>query len=285
MARRQTNRLTAAEVRTAKPGPKPRYLADGNGLMLRVTLSGSKQWIQRIMVNGKRRDRGLGGYPLVSLAEAREVAFDNRKRARRGEDPQPEPKRRQQGPTFSEAQAVVLEQKRPTWKNATAARNWETTMRDYVVPRIGDLHVNDDMLDTPQVDDVLRPIAEAGKKATCKALAPRIRAVTQWAAIRGRMIPLPLSCDSSPHCSMARRGTRSTPRRWTTCCARSRRPAKRRHARRSPLAFARSRNGPRYEVTAKTLIPLPLSCDSSPHCSMARRGTIRRYRGLRWGTR
>lgn len=57
-----------------KPGRHP----DGNGLYLYVAPWGSKSWVQRIVVNGRRRDIGLGSYPLVSLAKARDLAADNR---------------------------------------------------------------------------------------------------------------------------------------------------------------------------------------------------------------
>ena len=61
-------RITAAEAKAiAKPG---RYRADET-LFLHVTPSGSKSWVQRVTVDGRRCDIGLGGYPLVSLAEAR----------------------------------------------------------------------------------------------------------------------------------------------------------------------------------------------------------------------
>ena len=60
---------------------------DEHGLILRVKPTGSKQWVQRLVVKGRRRDIGLGGYPLVSLAEARDAAFANRKLARAGGDP------------------------------------------------------------------------------------------------------------------------------------------------------------------------------------------------------
>ena len=77
-------RLTVAMVRAlSKPG---RY-GDGGTLFLNMAPRGSKSWIQRLTVNGKRRDLGLGGWPLVTLAEARDQAFENRRLARRGGDP------------------------------------------------------------------------------------------------------------------------------------------------------------------------------------------------------
>ena len=67
---------------------------------------------------------GLGGYPLVSLAEARNVAFVNRQRARAGGDPLAEKRHGQGVPTVKEAAAAVLAQQRPGWRNAKYALDW-----------------------------------------------------------------------------------------------------------------------------------------------------------------
>ena len=77
-------KLTAAFVRSVTRAGK---YGDQHGLILRVQPSGSKQWIWRGTVGGKRRDLGLGGYPYVTLAEARAKAFEYRKTARAGNDP------------------------------------------------------------------------------------------------------------------------------------------------------------------------------------------------------
>ena len=61
-------KLTATEVKGLK---EPGKYGDGGGLYLRVAPGGSKQWIQRITVDGKRQDLGLGGFPAVTLPEAR----------------------------------------------------------------------------------------------------------------------------------------------------------------------------------------------------------------------
>ncbi len=68
-------------------GDLPPVHGDGETLYLRVTPGGSQSWIQRLTIKGKRRDLGLRGYPLVTLAEAREAAYANRRLARRGDDP------------------------------------------------------------------------------------------------------------------------------------------------------------------------------------------------------
>ena len=104
-------KLTAARVRTlSEPG---RY-ADGNTLYLRIAPGGSRQWVQRLAVNGVRRDIGLGGWPVVSLAEARRKAMANRTLVADGGDPLAE-KRRAGIPTFEQAAREVYALNRPAW--------------------------------------------------------------------------------------------------------------------------------------------------------------------------
>ena len=67
--------LTALAVKNLK---KPGRYGDSGGLYLYVAPNGSKSWVQRISTGGKRRDLGLGGYPSVSLAEARGRAVANK---------------------------------------------------------------------------------------------------------------------------------------------------------------------------------------------------------------
>ena len=72
--------LTFAKIKSLK---EPGFYGDGGTLYLRIAPGGSKQWVQRLVIRGRRHDLGLGGWPLVSLLEARETAFENRKQARR----------------------------------------------------------------------------------------------------------------------------------------------------------------------------------------------------------
>ena len=81
---RKQQALSAAMVRTVN---RPGMYADGNGLNLKVVSSGAKRWVQRVTIGGKRHNLGLGGYPAVSLAEARELAAENQRAIRQGRDP------------------------------------------------------------------------------------------------------------------------------------------------------------------------------------------------------
>lgn len=103
--------LTTAFVKGIRHSGKPygpdKYI-DKHGLILRVMLSRSKQWIWRGTIQGKRRDLGLGSYPYVSLSKARQKAFDYRKLARANGDPASLHSKRAV-PTFREALESVPE--------------------------------------------------------------------------------------------------------------------------------------------------------------------------------
>lgn len=82
--RRPERALSADFIHTAQ---KPGKYFDGHGLYLRVEPNGSRFWVQRIMIQGKRRELGLGSPLLVPLEEARAKAIANRKLAWEGRDP------------------------------------------------------------------------------------------------------------------------------------------------------------------------------------------------------
>ena len=125
---------------------------------------------------------GLGGYPLVSLAEARNVAFANRQRARTGGDPRAEKRPGLGVPTVEEAAAAVLAQQRPGRRNAKHARDWPRSLRAYAFPRIGAMPVS--AVTTADVLAILTPIWH-DKPETARRVRQRIGAVMKWAVARG----------------------------------------------------------------------------------------------------
>lgn len=166
--------LTAAKVRAVtEPG---RY-GDGAGLYLTVAPAGSKSWVQRIMINGRRRDLGLGGYPAVSLAHARSVAAANRTAVAEGRDPIQE-KRRPSTPTFQQAARQVHAANLPRWKNRRHAASWLQTLERHAFPILGDLPV--DRITKSDVLAVLTPIWSS-RQETARRVRQRIRAVMRWA--------------------------------------------------------------------------------------------------------
>ncbi len=172
MPRLCRNALSAARVRTAGPGS----YVDGNGLMLRVKARGTRQWVQRLTIHGRRVDLGLGSAELVSLADARRAAADNRAIARTGGDP-----RRVRVPTFASAEEACFAEKLETWRTKSPARNWRMAVDKYVLPKLGGVPV--DRIGTAAVYEVLRHMALAGKYATVKTAGAAITAVLDWARI------------------------------------------------------------------------------------------------------
>ena len=164
--------LTAARVRTEK---RPGRYFDGQGLYLQVDPSGARRWLQRIVIRGKRTDLGLGGWPLVSLAEAREKALENRRIARSGGDPRME---KRDVPTFAEAAAEVIELNRPTWRNAKHAAQWGSTLKTYVFPHFGSRLVTE-----VSGSDVMKALTLiwTAKPETARRVRQRISAVMKWA--------------------------------------------------------------------------------------------------------
>ena len=165
--------LSAAFIRSAPPGRH----ADGNGLYLFVQPSGTRSWIQRLLVRGRRRELGLGSVALVPLAEAREKALANRKLARQGGDPLAEKRRAEGIPTFAEAAMRVLEQKRDGWRNPKHSREWLSSLSRFAFPRIGKVPVSE--VTSADVLEILTPVWHR-KVATAKRVRQRLRAVLEW---------------------------------------------------------------------------------------------------------
>ena len=132
--------LSAAKVRTISATG---LYADGNGLNLKVDPSGAKRWVQRVTIDGKRHNLGLGRYPSVSLAEARGLADDNQRAIRQGRNPLVEKRqselerRRPSTPTFAQAAQQVIDLRRPTWSSKKHAAQWASTLATYAYPVIG----------------------------------------------------------------------------------------------------------------------------------------------------
>ena len=178
--------LSASFLRSAPPGRH----ADGNGLYLFVQPTGTRSWIQRLVIRGRRRELGLGSLALVPLAEAREKALANRKLARQGGDPLLEKRRTQGIPTFAEAAARVLEQKRAGWRNRKHAREWLASLRRVAFPRIGKMPVSE--VTSADVLEILTPIWHR-KAETARRVRLRLRAVLEWAVAMEYRIDNP--CD------------------------------------------------------------------------------------------
>ena len=171
-------KLTVRKVETTKG---PARLVDEHGLYLRVSPKGAKMWIQRLMIQGRRTDNGIGHYPAMTLAEARAAAFERWKIAKAGGDPRV-PGGTPSGPTFREAADAVIAMHEPGWRGTKSEQVWRASLRTYVHPVIGDLPVAE--VTPGHVMSVLQPIWNE-KRETARRVKQRISAICRWAVAQG----------------------------------------------------------------------------------------------------
>jgi integrase len=161
------------------------------GLAINVTKSGGRSWILRYQVGGKRRDMGLGGYPDVTLAEARVAARAVRGKIAAGVDPIEDSRTARSkmiaaqdtAITFSQAAKQYIDTHESGWRNTKHVQQWRSTLQTYADPVIGKMLVRDVGL--------LEPIWRT-KTETASRLRGRIESILDWAAARSyRAAPNP----------------------------------------------------------------------------------------------
>lgn len=150
-------KLTSLKINAIKePGRYP----DGGGLMLLVKSSGSRTWVLRMQVNGRRRDFGLGAYPAITLKEAREGALQTRKAYAAGEDPSRAGRASRAVlaavPTFDDLAVKAHADRKAGWRNEKHRAQWLSSLRTHAFPAIGNKPV--DKVTAADVLDLLMPI-------------------------------------------------------------------------------------------------------------------------------
>ena len=178
--RRLSATLTSLAIKSLGPGKY--FDGAGHGLYIRVDANGTKFWVQRIVIHGKRREMGLGPYPLISLAEAREAALANKKAAYLGGDPMAERRKSKRSITFTEAVEQYLASKLDGFKNEKHKKQWRSTLEAYAFPVLGGMQVK--AIGVADVLRVLNPIWTE-KSETASRLRGRIENVLSWATVSG----------------------------------------------------------------------------------------------------
>lgn len=159
------------------------------GLYLYVTDSGARSWVLRIVVGDKRRHMGLGGFPDIPLAMARERAREARAKVESGIDPIQAriaalsllKSKQATMKTFEQAAIAYIESHGDSWKNPKHRAQWSATLSTYAYPVMGDLSVQD--VGQEQVLQVLESIWKT-KTETASRLRGRIEKILDWATVR-----------------------------------------------------------------------------------------------------
>jgi integrase len=186
---RKADELSPIEVKRLT-APGLHFVGGVSGLALQVLPTGGRTWVLRVMIGGKRRHMGLGGYPDVGVGAARDAARDAREKIRKGIDPIEEARaaksalaaQRAGGISFKEAAEAYIAAHEASWRNDKHRAQWRSTLATYAYPRLGDLAARD--VDLPNVLAVLEPIWNT-KTETAKRLRGRIEVVLDWATTRG----------------------------------------------------------------------------------------------------
>ena len=188
--------MTPITVRNSPPG----LHSDGEirGLYLRVSDAGSRGWLLRYMIAGRRRDMWLGSTSECTLAEARDAARTARKLIKAKVDPLDQrardkaERRRLDGLrtwTFQRAAQAVHETLLPGWKNPKHGDQWINTLAAYAFPKIGEKPVGE--IGVAEVLEVLRPVWTT-KPETARRVRQRLDAVMRWAVAHGYAVTNPV---------------------------------------------------------------------------------------------
>ena len=171
----------ALSATRAKALKDPGRYADRGGLHLYISKAGRKSWVHRITIDRRRRDIGLGAFPSVGLAQAREKAADNRTAVAEGRDPLAE-KHSPALPTFREAARAVHAANKPRWRNDKHSASWLQTLERHAMPTLGDTPL--DRIDRGDVLRILTPIWTT-RPETARRVRQRMRTVFLWGMAHG----------------------------------------------------------------------------------------------------
>ena len=176
---------------------KPKgFHADGGGLYLKVTPTSTRSWVYRYFAGMSdhgtilRHDLGLGPWPDISLAEARDRAAAKRRLRLDGKDPYTEHRAgREQAAlkaakamTFRECATRYIDAHKAGWRNVKHGAQWGSTLETYCYPTFGKLPVAE--IDTGLVMKCLEPIWTT-KPETASRVRGRIESILDWATVSG----------------------------------------------------------------------------------------------------
>jgi integrase len=182
-----TSKLSAVDVsKKMKPG----IYGDGGGLWLQITPTKGKSWSYRFMLRGKAREMGLGPYPAITLAEARQKAGECRRVVLAGLDPieariaerAAAASAAARGVTFKEVATQYIAAHEGGWKNAKHKQQWRNTLDTYALPVLGDTPVA-----AVVVGDVMRILEPIWRTTpeTASRVRGRVESILDYATARG----------------------------------------------------------------------------------------------------
>ena len=182
--------MATLKVDDIRKATTPGRLADGGGLFLNIAKGGSKSWILRIRIDGRRLDKGLGSFPAVTLTQARKLADANRVAVAQGGNPwaakehrvrataKAEGAPRRKTLTFEDVARLVHAEHSRQLSSEKNAKNWLQTLEKHVIPIIGDVPITE--VSRADVLGALKPIWWT-KPDAARRIRLRVRQILDWA--------------------------------------------------------------------------------------------------------
>ena len=179
-------KLTVAKLKSLQRSGTSRMYGDGNTLSIYVSPTGRLSWVQRLTINGKPHNFGLGPWPVVSLEQARRKAFENRVALAGGrnivEENQEAKRKHTATPTFINAAKRYYQENLPRWKAGPHTDVWLQPLEKYPFPAFGNKPVN--QITRKDLLGLLTPLWTSVPQQA-KRLRQRIRMILQWCLAHG----------------------------------------------------------------------------------------------------
>ena len=167
---------------------RPGIYGDAGGLRLKVTKNGNKCWVFRYRWFGKNKDMGLGSFPDISLLQARKDRDYNKELILQEIDPIIERKKikikliKKESMTFKIAAMSYIETFKEQWTSEKHSKQWNTTLKKYVYPHIGNFPVS--KITNHDILQILKPIW-THKNETASRIRQRIQKILSWSITLG----------------------------------------------------------------------------------------------------
>jgi integrase len=181
-------KLTEVKVKNAKPRAKNYKLADGYGLYLFITVEGGKHWRWKYRVNYREKQMAFGSWPVVTLAEARDLHINARRVLAKGIDPMAQRKAEKAsakiivGETFKAVAEAWYEQWKGDKNEDHAESVWRRVEGD-ILPIIGHLPIS--KIDTPTVVSIAKKIEARGASELARRAIGNVAQVYRFANVHG----------------------------------------------------------------------------------------------------
>lgn len=184
-------KLTAIQVKNAKPKEKDYKLSDGEGLFLLVKKTGAKKWRLKYRYLNKENTFTIGAYPMISLQEARDAKFEAKRLLNQGINPNEQKKAEKQEKLINQEnnfEAIALEwhdNRKSRWKEKYSTEILNR-LKDDIFPHIGKIPIKE--IEAPLLLEIIRKIEKRGALELSRRQLQKCGEIFRYAIATGRAV-------------------------------------------------------------------------------------------------